>query len=124
MIDRAWALNFAQKWIDAFNSHDLARIFALYEDDFTMKSPYIISRMGVESGELRGKEAIRPYWSQSLGPNSTLHFELLDVFVGIDSVVVYYKSRGRNYVAETFTFSENGKVATGCSQHGTPLTHD
>ncbi|MEM7799063.1 MAG: nuclear transport factor 2 family protein [Chloroflexota bacterium] len=118
MIDQAWAVDFAEKWIAAFNSHDLDRIFELYDDRFEMRSPYIISRMGLESGRLVGKEQVRPYWSKSVGPESTLRFELIDVFVGVDSVVVYYKSAGAKYVCETFQFNPDGKVISGCSQHG------
>jgi ketosteroid isomerase-like protein len=122
MIDRQWAMAFAQKWIDAFNSHDLETIFSLYEDDFEMTSPYIVERMGIVSGVLKGKESVRPYWQKSLSADPPLKFELIDVFVGVNSVVVYYKNIGRKMVCETFTFSENGKVISGCSQHGKSLS--
>jgi len=56
MIDRKSAIEFSEKWIAAFNSHDLERIFDLYTDDFTMASPYIKERMGIESGIFSGKK--------------------------------------------------------------------
>jgi len=118
MIERVWAIEFASLWIDAFNSHDLNRIFELYEDDFEMKSIYIIDKMNVESGVLNGKREVQPYWEKALEPGSTLEFKLIDVFIGVDSVVLYYESIGRNMVCETFTFSGRGKIKSGCSQHG------
>jgi len=121
MIDRKPAIEFAEKWIAAFNSHDLERIFDLYTDDFTMTSPYIKERMGIESGILSGKENVRPYWGKSLTIKPLLLFELVDVFVGVSTVVVYYKNSGRKMISETFTFNKQGKVTTACSQHGKPL---
>ena len=121
MLDREFAERFSKEWIEAFNSHDLDRIFDLYDDDFTMTSPYIKARMGIESGVLNGKEAVRPYWEKSLSMNPPLNFELVDVFVGVSSLVVFYKNIGRKLVCETFTFNNNGKVTTGCSQHGSKI---
>lgn len=121
MISEAWAREFAGKWIEAFNGGDLEKIFSLYEDDFTMTSPYIIERMGVKSGSLIGKESVRPYWEKSLSLRPPLKFNLIDVFVGVSSVVIYYENVGRRMVCETFTFSENWRVSSGCSQHGNVL---
>ena len=54
---------FAYEWIDAWNAHDLPRILSHYRDDFEMRSPLIVERMGIVEGVLRGKAAIGPYWS-------------------------------------------------------------
>lgn len=35
-------LRFSESWIDAWNSHDLERILAHYEDDFLLESPHVI----------------------------------------------------------------------------------
>ena len=121
MIDKEWAAEFAEKWIAAFNSNDLDCIFELYEDDFTMTSPFITERMGFESGILVGKQNVRPYWEKSLAIDPPLIFSLIDVFVGVSSIVVHYENVGRKMVCESFTFSNSGKVSSGCSQHGKAL---
>lgn len=118
MIDIHLAEAFAANWIAAFNSRDLEQIFDLYEDDFTMTSPYIRERMNIESGVLVGKEAVRPYWETSLALEPPLEFVLHGVFAGVSTVVVLYENVGRKMVCETFTFSASGKIASGCSQHG------
>ena len=64
MISEDWARNFAAEWIAAWNVHDLERILSHYIDDFEMQSALIVERMGVRSGILKGKEAIRPHWQQ------------------------------------------------------------
>ncbi len=121
MIEKNWAMAFANEWIAAFNSHDLERIFVLYDNDFEMTSPYIIERMGVKSGVLNGKDQVTPYWLPAIKAEPPLQFELLDLFVGVDTLVIYYKSVGRKMVCETFKFNPEGKVISGCSQHSVSL---
>ena len=118
-MTKEFAEGFARKWIDAWNAGDLTQIFSLYEDDFTMTSPYIRERMGIPSGVLHGKEGVRPYWEQSLQLDPPLRFRLEAVYVGVSSVVIQYHGIGRRRVCETFTFGSAGLVATGCSQHRT-----
>lgn len=117
MLNKNWAQQWALEWIDAFNSHDLDRIFALYDDDFEMHSPYIIERMSELSGQLIGKKAVAPYWQQSLALQPPIQFELIDVFVGVAQLSVVYRSIGRKVVCESFRFNADGKVIWGCSQH-------
>jgi len=121
-MDRTWARQFAIEWIEAWNTHDLERIFSHYTDDFEMRSPLIIERMGVAEGVLRGKAAVRPYWQRGLDARPPLHFELRDVLVGVDSVAIYYRSTTRNrMVAEVLRFNSEGKVVAGAGLYGDPL---
>lgn len=92
MIEQSWAEEFARRWIDDWNSHDLERVLAHYADDFEMTSPLIMERMGIPSGKLKGKEAIQPYWSQGLSAMPHLHFELQNVMVGVNSLAIVYKN--------------------------------
>lgn len=92
----------------------------MYDDNFTMTSPYITERMGVEAGMLEGKEQIRPYWDKSIKMEPPIKFELIDVFTGVSSITIYYKSVGRRFVCETLMFNQQGKIIRGVSQHGRP----
>ena len=122
MIDRTWARAFAAEWIDAWNSHDLDRILDHYTDDFEMSSPLIVERMGIAEGVLRGKHSIRPYWQRGLDARPSLHFELRDVLVGVNTIVIYYLSTTRNrMVAEVLTLNEEGRVVAGAGVYGDPL---
>jgi len=60
VIDRASARALAERWVAAWNSGDLEQVFALYHDDFEMRSPLIVERGFAPTGVLRGKAAIRP----------------------------------------------------------------
>lgn len=119
MLDTRWAHEFAAEWIAAWNAHDLERILSHYTDDFEMQSPLIIERMGVTSGVLRGKDAIRPYWQKGLSATPPLRFELRDVLVGVDTIALYYLSTARGRMAaEVLRFNAEGRVVSGAALHG------
>lgn len=121
MIDRGWAETFAREWVDAWNAHDLERIFLLYSDDFEMTSPLIVERMGVPSGTLKGKNAVRPYWSQGLASMPNLRFELRSVLMGVDSVAIVYRSVTQaKMVIELFEFDKDRLVTRSEALHGLP----
>lgn len=73
-ISTAFAREFAQEWIAAWNSHDLERILSHYEDGFSMTSPVIIQLTGEASGRLIGKQAVGAYWAKALKLIPNLHF--------------------------------------------------
>ncbi|MGI0090181.1 MAG: nuclear transport factor 2 family protein [Nitrososphaerales archaeon] len=119
VIDRDWAEAFAREWVDAWNSHDIERIFSHYTDDFEMTSPLIVSRMGVPSGRLKGKDAIRPYWLQGLIASPPLRFELLGVTVGVNSLAIRYRSvTAKRTVIERIEFDDHQRVVRAEVLHG------
>jgi ketosteroid isomerase-like protein len=118
-LDREFALSFADAWIAAWNSGDLERVFALYADDFEMRSPLIVQRGFSATGVLRGKAAIRPYWSAGLErAKPRLEFELIDAYAGVSTVAIHYRSVGRKVVIEVLEFDANGLVLRGSACHG------
>jgi ketosteroid isomerase-like protein len=119
VLDREFARAFAEKWIAAWNAGDLERIFALYADDFEMRSPLIAERGFSPTGALRGKEAIRPYWSAGIaGAKPPLKFELLDAYAGVNTVAIHYRSVARKVVVEIIEFDETQRAIRGCATHG------
>lgn len=120
MIERGWAEKFAREWVDAWNAHDLERIFLPYADDFEMTSPLIVERMNVPDGRLKGKSAVRPYWSQGLALTPNLRFELQSVIVGVNSLAILYRSvTARRSVIELFEFDDHRKVVRAQALYGT-----
>lgn len=116
MLTSATAHRFAEEWISAWNSHDLDRILAHYSDDFTMSSPRIADLAGEATGVLHGKPAIADYWRLALAKAPELHFTLIDVFVGADSVALRYQGL-RGPVVEVFFFDADGLVARAAAHY-------
>ncbi|MBX7058763.1 MAG: nuclear transport factor 2 family protein [Leptospirales bacterium] len=111
MLQPEQALAFARRWIECWNSGDIDRISQCYAEDCEFSSPLIVERLKLASGRLRGRQALREYWMPGLGLQPSLHFVLLDVLVGIDSITVYYRSVGRRVVAETMKLDLDGRIS-------------
>jgi len=101
---------FAEEWVAAWNAHDLERILDHYSDDFEIITPMIKMSLGVDTGSLVGKPAIADYWRAALEKMPDLHFELLDVCVGVNSIAVYYRSVMDKLAIELMEFDAEGKV--------------
>lgn len=116
MISREFAEKFAAHWIDSWNRHDLNQILSHYTDDFEMSSPYIAQIAGEPSGKLKGKEAVRAYWTAALERMPTLRFELVQTLLGAESVTIYYRGV-RGMAAEVFFFDAKGEVVKSCAHY-------
>jgi hypothetical protein len=116
-MDRKYANDFAAEWISAWNAHDLPRILSHYTDDFEMTSPKIVQIAGEPSGRLVGKAAIGAYWTKALARVPDLHFELIAVLHGVDSIVLHYRGTGGRLAAEVFYFNSAGLVHRACANY-------
>ena len=110
-MDSAFAEHFAAEWIDAWNSHDLDRVLSHYADGFEMSSPYIVALTGEPSGMLRGKPAVKSYWRKALSHFPDLHFDLVSVLAGANSITLYYRGARGRLVAEAFHFDAERRVS-------------
>lgn len=117
MIDRAAGVRFAEEWIAAWNSHDLDRILSHYTDDFEFSSPLIVELMGEPSGTLRGKAAIRTYWTKGLARQPSLRFTLIEVLCGVRSVVINYARHDDRHASEWFELDANGVVVRSAAHY-------
>jgi ketosteroid isomerase-like protein len=117
MISIDQAQKFGQEWVDAWNSRDLERILSHYADDFQMTSPFIATMMQEPSGTLKGKEKVRDYWAQALERLPDLHFDLIEVLAGVDSITIYYHAVLGKRAAEVLFFDDNGKVRRGIAHY-------
>ena len=116
MITQEFPLTFATEWVEAWNTHNLDKILAHYSDDFEMSSPYISQIAQVSSGKLKGKPAVREYWRRALERMPALHFSLLKVLVGVESVTIYYQGV-RGLAAEVVFFGPNNLVVRACAHY-------
>ena len=121
-MDKTFAEQFATDWIDSWNAHDLDRVLAHYADDFEMSSPIIVQMVEEPSGILRGKTAVRTYWTTALERLPDLHFELISVLAGVTSIVLYYKSARGRLAAEVFHFNADQKVARAAAHYDISAT--
>jgi hypothetical protein len=115
-VDDAEAQAFAQRWVRDWNAHDLDALLEHFTDDVVFTSPVAIRVLGGD-GVIRGKEALRRYWSEGIRLIPDLRFEVVALYVGISTLVINYRNQAGGVVSEVLTF-EGPLVREG---HGTYL---
>lgn len=110
------ARSFADSWIDAWNAHDVEAVLAHFADDAVFTSP-VAARVLGGTGVVRGKEALRAYWTQALSLVPELHFELIGVYAGVGALVINYRNHAGHLRCEVLVF-DGTRVVSG---HGTHL---
>ena len=115
--DAARLAALGRDWIAAWNSHDLERVLALYDEDSEMTSDKIPALGFDPSGTLRGKDKLRAYWGAALQKRPNLHFELIDTYLRPDSIVVFYQNDRGARICEYLRLNDEGKIRQGSANH-------
>ena len=101
---------FAQTWIDDWNRHNIQAILSHYADPIEFCSPFIVKLVGDSRGVIHGKKALENYFLQGLKAYPDLHFEWIETLVGVNSLVLYYRSVNGLLSAEWMRFNHEGLV--------------
>jgi steroid delta-isomerase len=112
---------FAAAWIAAWNNRDVERVLGLFSDDITFTSPTALAVVGVAT--VRGKSALRAYWTQAMSRIGSLRFTLERVVwdAATQELAIVYVSDvdGRaKRVSENLTFGVDGLVVSAEVFHG------
>ena len=111
MLTKEQAHNFAQEWVEAWNSHDLDQIMAHYEEDVELTSPVAAQLLSQPDGTVKGKANLRAYFQRGLAAFPSLRFNLENILWGLNSVVLYYKNQRGTHTGEYMELSPQGKVS-------------
>jgi len=101
---------FAAKWIEAWNAHDVDGVLAHYRDDVTFTSPFAKALAGVPDGTLRGLSELRHYFQTGLRAFPDLHFEPIAAYAGVRSIALHYRSVGGRDAIEVVELDSNRRV--------------
>jgi hypothetical protein len=116
-MDRAQAEEFCDRWVAAWNAHDLELVLSHFSEDVRFSSPVARQLLDGSDGVIRGKAALREYWSEGLRRIPDLHFEVLGLYVGVNTLVINYRNQQGGLVSEVLVF-DGDEVTQG---HGTYL---
>lgn len=105
----------AETWVAAWNARDLEAVLALFAEDIVFTSPLARRLLPDSGGVVRGKAALRAYWTAGLAQAPQLHFTLNFVKQGIDVLVIGFRNEHGVERCEILKFRE-GLVVEG---HGT-----
>lgn len=111
----------ARRWLDCFARHDLDGLLDLYADDAVHTSPKIRARHPDTGGVLRGKPALRAWWSDAFARLPDLGYELTALTVDRARVFMEYQRRTAGEpdmpVAEVLEIA-HGRIAASRVYHG------
>jgi len=114
-VNQDKAATFAEQWAKDWNNHDIEAVLSHFADDAVFTSPLASLLFPESGGVIRGKDALRRYWSEGVRRNPALRFEVLGVYAGVDTVVIRFRTEQGADRCEVLTFGA-GLVRTG---HGT-----
>lgn len=95
---------FTREWLTAWNSHDVEAVLAHFRDDVVFSSPVAARLLPATGGVVRGKAALRDYWTTALAKLPDLHFELVAVYQGESLLVINYRNERGQLVNEVLAF--------------------
>lgn len=110
MIDPKEAQSYAEKWIDAWNAHDIEAIMGLYADSISHITPKLTMLFGAATNTIQSKKDLRDYFTASLKRSPDLQFTLQEVFSGAESIVIVFDSTTGIRVAVTLIFDADMKI--------------
>jgi hypothetical protein len=114
-MDAAAAQRFVDAWVTAWNAHDVEAVLAHFTDDVVFSSPVAEQVAPGSGGVLRGKIALRDYWTTALQRIPELHFQVLGSYVGVNTLVIHYRNQRGVLVNEVLSL-RGDLVSAG---HGT-----
>jgi hypothetical protein len=120
-MTREQARAFADEWAAAWNELAVERVLSHFDEDVSFTSPTALAVVGVAT--VRGKQALREYWSAAVARVGSLHFAVDRVLwdAGTRELAIIYESeRGgrRKRVSENLTFGADGRIVSAEVFHG------
>jgi ketosteroid isomerase-like protein len=110
----------ANQWFDAFNEHNIEKLLALYSEDAEHYSPKLKILQPATNGLIRGKAALRAWWTDAFLRLPKLHYEVLQLTAGEHQVFMEYIRQTPNEedlrVGEVLVI-HNGKITASRVYH-------
>jgi ketosteroid isomerase-like protein len=82
--------NIAREWFIAFNEHDIEKLLALYDEHAEHYSPKLKVHQPETNGLIKGKHALRNWWSDAFARLPQLHYELLQLTTEGETIFMQY----------------------------------
>ncbi len=112
---------FVMQWADAWNNRDLEKVLAHFHEDINFTSPTALAVVGMPT--VKGKNALRAYWSKALSRVETLRFNIERLVWDPErrELAIIYTSEingNSKKVSENLVFDDNDFVITAEVFHG------
>ena len=112
---------FAMQWADAWNNRDHEKVLAHFHEEINFTSPTALAVVGMPT--VKGKNALRAYWTKALSRVETLRFNIERLVWDPErrELAIIYTSEingNSKKVSENLAFNDNDLVITAEVFHG------
>jgi len=119
----ALAKDHVEKWVKAWNNHDIETVLTMYSDEIEFSSPKIrVVFPERKSSTVTNKKELEEYWMRALKNFPKLHFiPKQTITQGNLCILEYYAildERHKTSVIEKFEFQEDGLVKKSSGFYG------
>ena len=80
----------ALQWFNAFNEHDIEKLLVLYDENAEHYSPKLKIHQPKTNGLIKGKPALRKWWTDAFDRLPDLHYEVIQLTAEDESVFMEY----------------------------------
>jgi hypothetical protein len=100
----------ADRWLEAWNDHDLDAILDCYAEEIDFVSPTVAERGGPEHGRLSGREELRAHFARGLEQAPGLSFTEEALLTGPGGYALVYRREDGARVVESVELNESGQA--------------
>jgi hypothetical protein len=100
----------ADRWLDAWNAHDLDAILDLYAEEIDFASPTVAAFGGSVEGRLSGREELRAHFARGLERAPALAFTEEALLTGTGGYALVYRREDGARVVESVELNEKGEA--------------
>lgn len=116
-MNRVEAEAFAAAWCVAWNAHEIDAVLVHFTDDVEFTSP-LVPKITGGPNPIRGKAALRAYWSEGLRILPNLNFTIERIHVGVGVLAIGYRNERGRSVTEVLTIDDEGRASSGHALYG------
>ena len=112
-----------EKWVNAWNNHDLKTVLSMYSDHIEFSSPKIKAVFPERKfSKITNKSELEEYWTKALKNYPNLHFiPKQTIFQGELCILEYYAildGKNKISVIEKFEFQDDGLIKKSSAFYG------
>jgi ketosteroid isomerase-like protein len=98
----------ADRWLGAWNAHDIEAIMACYASDVELVVSTAVHRWGRADGRLRGRDELRTHFSRGLELAPVLRFTEEALLVSPDGYALLYRRENGNRALDAVELDADG----------------
>jgi ketosteroid isomerase-like protein len=98
----------ADRWLGAWNAHDIEAIMACYASDVELVVSTAVHRWGRADGRLRGRDELRTHFSRGLELAPVLRFSEEALLVSPDGHALLYRRENGNRALDAVVLDADG----------------